>query len=111
MGDEIELDAATPSGFRVTRHSGNLTVWVYCQSETAVAAVAATATKLLPKVSGVVEGTPKQMLVITVPLDAGWVEIEKTLNELATAFPDTSWEYANVYEVEDGVTPLQWWKR
>ncbi len=111
VGDEIELDAARPAGFRVTRHSGNLTVWVYCQSDETAAAVSATATKVLTRVSGVVEGTPSQMVIITAPLHAGWSEIEATLNELATVFPDTSWEYANVYEVEDGVTPLNWWKR
>ncbi|MER2561651.1 MAG: DUF4265 domain-containing protein [Myxococcaceae bacterium] len=111
VGDEIELDAATPAGFRVTRHSGNLTVWVYCQSDAAAAAVSATAAKVLPRVSGVVEGTPSQMVIITVPLHAGWSEIEVTLNELAREFLDTSWEFANVYEVEDGVTPLNWWNR
>ncbi len=51
------------------------------------------------------------MVIITVPLHAGWSEIEVTLNELARKCLDTSWEFANVYEVEDGGTPLNWWNR
>lgn len=110
VGDEVELDSSTPARVRVTRHGGNLTIWVYCPTDQAVSPLAAHARTALPAIAGVLEGTPKQMLIITVPLSSGWAAIQRTMDALVARSPGASWEYANVYDVKDGVTPLDWWK-
>ncbi len=109
VGDEIELDATRPAGFRVTRHSRNLTIWVYCQTDASARALASASATLLSEISATLEGVPNGMLIITAPLAAGWSAIEAVMNQLVARDPTACCEYANVYDVEDGVTPLNWW--
>lgn len=100
VGDEIELVPESPVGFRVTRRSRNLTIWVYAVMKESVSPLAERARQVLPSIGAVLEGTPPAMLIVTAPLDAGWKEIERLMNDLVSAVPGASWEFANVYEVE-----------
>jgi hypothetical protein len=108
-GDEIALEPDAPSGFRVFRHGGNLTVWVYSSTEDSVVTLVRQATTLLEPIGAVLEGTPGGMLIITVPVSSGWTQIGEVMDELCSSDPGASWEFGNVYRVEDGVTPLDWW--
>jgi hypothetical protein len=47
--------------------------------------------------------------VFTIPLRAGFPQIEAALNEYASAVPAGEWYYVNVYDPADDVTPLNWW--
>jgi hypothetical protein len=50
------------------------------------------------------------MLVLTVPLAAGWDAIESSMNAAVERLGASSWLYGNVYDPSDGVTPLRWWE-
>lgn len=110
VGDEIVLDGTIPEGFRVVRHSRNLTIWVFCTTVDLPPRVAAESQARLPRIRAVLEGTPPRMAIITAPLDAGWSEIKSVMEEIVSAVPGTSWEYGNVYRPQDGTTPLDWWR-
>jgi hypothetical protein len=110
VGDEIELVSDQPAGFRVVKHSENLTVWVFAIDADSVPGLAAQAQERLREVNGVLEGALKSMLIVTVPLSSGWERIEAVMKDLVATVHEATWEYANVYDVEDGKTPLGWWK-
>jgi hypothetical protein len=109
VGDEIELDDQTPFGFRTVVRSGNLTVWFYVRERGQERALANAARDLVGPIGATIEGTPDRMLILTVPLSAGWGPIEAVMNRIAAALPGTSWEYGNVYDPQDGKTPIKWW--
>jgi hypothetical protein len=110
VGDEIELDETLRFGFRTVRRSGNLTVWVYLPSEGAEHAVTERARQLVIGLGGTFEGTPPRMIILTLPLGAGWERIEAGMNAFVATVPGSTWEYANVYDPVDGKTPLNWWR-
>ena len=49
------------------------------------------------------------MLVLTLPLSAGWSAIEASLNAALERTGGSSWLYGNVYDPLDGETQLGWW--
>jgi hypothetical protein len=53
--------------------------------------------------------TSPRILVFTIHVSIGFQKIEDTINKVLGNFPDTVWYYGNVYDPQDGVTPLNWW--
>lgn len=113
VGDEFILAPALPSGFSVTRRSGGLTVWIYL---TAPVASDAERDGLNARVNAVVkpngwvyEGAPPGMVILTIPVAAGWKRIDSQVTGLVEALGAAGWEFGNVYDVIDGITPLNWW--
>ena len=109
-GDEFELDSKAPLGHRVLRRGGNLCVWFYHhepldESSTATAHISAVAESL----GGRLDGGYSRMLVLTVPLSAGFDAVAQAFDDAVRRHPGSSWLYGNVYDPADGVTPLNWW--
>ncbi|WP_263147990.1 DUF4265 domain-containing protein [Pseudomonas sp. RIT-PI-AD] len=63
---------------------------------------------VVEKLNGTVDGYTERSIVITVSVELGFAKIESVVNELANKY-NLEWYYGNVYEMEDGVTPLNWW--
>jgi hypothetical protein len=51
----------------------------------------------------------ERMLVYSIPVESGFDEIEAVFNTLSKGFEQTQWFYSNVYDPDDGQTPLNWW--
>ena len=60
-------------------------------------------------VGGRLDGQTASVIVYTVPVSVGFRRVEEAL-EVVAEFPDAKWYYGNVYDPEDGVTPLNWWR-
>jgi hypothetical protein len=43
-------------------------------------------------------------------VSCGFAEIEKVLEEAVQAHGAAAWMYGNVYDPQDGITPLNWWQ-
>ena len=111
-GDEFELSPDAPQGYRVLAHGGNLCVWLYLQHDVdAGSPEAADISRTAATLGGRLDGGWSRMLVITVPLSAGWSEIESVMNAAVERLGASSWVYGNVYDPIDGVTPLGWWEQ
>ena len=109
-GDEFELDASVAYGHRVLRRGGNLCVWFYHaelvdQSSTATAGIRVVAESL----GGRLDGGYSHMLVLTVPLAAGFDAVAGAFDEAVRRHAGSAWLYGNVYDPSDGMTPLNWW--
>ena len=109
VGDVIELSPEEPQGFKVTHHSGNLTVWLTLadtsQYSTANQEIF---DKAFTALGGVFEGCAKQKTVtFSVHITAGFDKIEKVCDELTSLIPEAKWQYGNVYDWNN--EPLNWW--
>ncbi|GCB53405.1 hypothetical protein SNL152K_10762 [Streptomyces sp. NL15-2K] len=57
---------------------------------------------------GRMDGRARNLTVLTVPVASGFGELESILNHAAEENTSAEWYYGNVYDPEDGVTPLSW---
>ena len=106
-GDEIELTAEEPTGFRVTRRGGNVCVQFFWNGD-----LKTCIQNLEPKaiaLGGCMDGEAERELVFTIPIAAGFPAIERIFYEAQKQYAGCSWLYGNVYDPADGVTPLNWW--
>lgn len=104
-GDTIKLDPAD-GAFEIVRRSGNLCVRVYSRGD-----MAAVSERLIPeleKLGGELDVETPRMLVFSVHVSLGFSAIEAILNNCLDE--QCLWLYGNVYDPEDGETPLNWWQ-
>lgn len=106
-GDRVRLINAARAEYELLQRSGNLCVRVFCAYQ--IDKLAEQLTPMLEKLDGVLDRQTDRALVYSIHYSIGFQTIEKLLNEVCEAYPDTVWYYGNVYDPEDGSTPLQWW--
>ena len=110
-GDELELSPDSPLGYRVLSRGGNLCVWFYFHHEVdAESSEAEDLSRTAGALGGRLDGGWSRMLVLTLPVSAGWAAIESAMHAAIERVGGASWLYGNVYDPSDGVTPLRWWK-
>ena len=109
-GDEFELDPSVPCGHRVLHRGGNLCVWFY-HSEPLTESSAATADvrRVAESLGGHLDGGYSRMLVLTIPLAAGFDAVAQAFDDAVRRHAGSAWLYGNVYDPSDGMTPLNWW--
>ena len=96
-GDEFALDEDSPCGYRVLRRGGNLCVWFYhaepvAESDEATADVRRVAESL----GGRLDGGYSRMLVLSIPLVAGFDAVAAALDDAAQRHAGSTWLYGNV---------------
>ena len=110
-GDEFELDPGAPLGHRVVRRGGNLCVWFYhTEPLTETSAVTSDIVRVAESLGGRLDGGYSRMLVLTIPLAAGFDAVARAFDDAVRRHAASSWLYGNVYDPADGVTPLEWWR-
>ena len=105
-GDVIKLDKESQQ-FELIRRSGNLCIRIFSKED--IETLSNDLTPLLEKLDGELDFSNARMLVYSIHVSAGFEKIEKLLNELMDEEVN-AWFYGNVYDPEDGVTPLNWWQ-
>lgn len=108
-GDELEVDDSLRCGFRVRKRGDNLCVWCYLEDINAVERHKDFLKKEIETIGGRLDGGLRNMLIFTIPITAGFPAVEQVLSKLEHQVSGMSWLYGNVYDPEDGVTPLNWW--
>ena len=110
-GDEFELEPAAPFGHRVVRRGGNLCVWFYhSEALSESSAVTADVRSVAESLGGHLDGGYSRMLVLTIPLAAGFDAIARAFDDAVRRHAASSWLYGNVYDTSDGMTKLDWWR-
>ena len=104
-GDTIRVRGA--GEFDVVARAGNVCVQVFSRSE--IDEIDAFTTMQVVSVGGWLDGRVSRELVYTIPVSVGFPTIERILRDVVARFPTSEWLYGNVYDVDDGVTPLNWW--
>lgn len=99
----VDVDAGT---FEIVCRGGNIAVQVYGPYDLADA--------IAPEISrlgGYFDGRSGGLTVFTVPASVGFDKLEEILNSATAKNSQLEWYYGNVYDSEDGVTPLNWWMK
>lgn len=107
-GDKIAFDEKDNS-FELKTHSGNLCVRVF--SRDGVTRLAADLTPQVEKLGGSLDYENERMLVYSIHVSCGFKGIETLFNDHIDEDDHQLWLYGNVYDPEDGVTPLNWWQK
>jgi hypothetical protein len=105
-GDVIRMMAA--GSFEVEQHGGNLCIRVLARDNVGI---------IKQRLAAELKNLPHELdfenersLVYSIGVNQGFENIEKAFN---TALQDQNdnalWLYANVYDPQDGQTPLNWW--
>ncbi|MDP1756292.1 MAG: DUF4265 domain-containing protein [Pseudohongiella sp.] len=105
--DRISYPTDDKAGWELLEHSGNLCIRVFSKLNTDD--LDQMLTPELELIDGKLDVKSPRILVYTIHVSIGFQKIEDTLNKVLAGFPDTVWYYGNVYDADDGVTPLNWW--
>jgi hypothetical protein len=102
--DIIEAVPDEPSGYRLVRRGRNLCIHLFTQAEQRDRIQAALLQRLGP-LGGWLDGTMGAVgLCFTVPVKAGFREVEAAMREVV----GEEWCYSNVYDLVTD-QPLNWW--
>lgn len=105
--DEIQFLPET-GDFELLSRGQNLCIQVFLPREP-VAEIETLITRVVHNLAGSHDGQTEQQLVFSVPIETGFAAVEQVLNGYVADNPGCEWYYGNVYDKEDGVTPLNWW--
>lgn len=104
--DTIRLLAA--GRFEVEEHGGNLCIRVMSKRD--LPAIVTQLQSGLGYLDGQLDYQNERIAVFSVPVSAGFSVIEAALEKVLEPYgTDAQWLYANVYDANDGQTPLNWW--
>lgn len=106
-GDHIKYNPDTRE-FELVQHSGNLSIRVFSRGD--ITELADRLTPALEKLGGELDLQTPRMLVFSIHVSCGFANIEQVLQEALEDDPDSAWLYGNVYDPNDGTTPLNWWQ-
>lgn len=110
-GDTIKVntDKVNPEKqeFELVKRSGNLAIRVLCRGDSA--SISDQLTPQLEKLGGELDLENPRLLVYSIHVSCGFATIERILDSVCDG-ANSVWYYGNVYDPEDGQTPLNWWQ-
>lgn len=106
-GDRIRYPAETELGYELLQRSGNLSIRVLRKHN--IEEVEEALTPQIELNQGQLDRSSEALLVYTIHVSIGFPVIEGILDQAMGQFPGSVWYYGNVYDPQDGVTPLNWW--
>lgn len=106
-GDKVRVINADTAEYELVQRSGNLAIRIFRRNQ--IDPVEQNLTPAIEKLGGAHDLHTDRALVYSIHFSIGFQAIEDLLNRACQDYPDTVWYYGNVYDPEDGTTPLQWW--
>ena len=108
-GDVIKPIPFSAGKFELISRGGNICVQIFKNSGTHE--IKEECIELSQPLNGRLDGLSEKQMVITFPYKNGFQSIEMVMNGFSDKYPDFEWYYGNVYDPEDGETPLNWWEK
>ena len=105
--DKIKLIDPASAKYELLQRSGNLAIRIFRKHQ--LDTLEEYLTPAMEKLDAVLDVHSERALVYSIHYSIGFSIIEELLNRASATFPDTVWYYGNVYDPEDGATPLEWW--
>jgi hypothetical protein len=106
--DLIRYPADNKAGYELLEHSGNLSVRVFSKHD--ITELDQTLTPEMELIDGKCDVCSPGLLVYSIHVSIGFKRIEEVISSVLSRFPDSIWYYGNVYDPDDGQTPLNWWQ-
>ncbi|MDC1527790.1 DUF4265 domain-containing protein [Gammaproteobacteria bacterium] len=106
-GDIFSCAQDNPANYKVIERSGNLSIRVFRKDD--IDEVAEFLTPEVEKLDGSIDLKSDRALVYSLHVNNGFAEIERLFDSAMARYTDSVWYYGNVYDRNDGITPLNWW--
>lgn len=106
-GDTLRMLSKTRE-FDLVKRSGNLSIRVFSRGD--IQQLSDELTPELEKLGGELERETPRMLGYSIHVSCGFDAIETILNRYVGQDGQSQWMYGNVYDPQDGATPLNWWQ-
>ncbi|MDG2176645.1 MAG: DUF4265 domain-containing protein [Gammaproteobacteria bacterium] len=106
-GDVFNCEDDNPASYTVIKRSGKLAVRVFCKDNPEE--LEAKLTPEVEKLDGSLDLKTDRALVYSVHVNIGFGEIERLFDNAIADTQGPIWYYGNIYDRDDGVTPLNWW--
>jgi hypothetical protein len=106
-GDILRVINADTAEYELEKRSGNLSIRVFRKYE--IEKLEEQLTSKLEKLGGELDFSTDRALVYSIHFSIGFQTIEDVLNQTCQSFDESVWYYGNVYDPEDGTTPMEWW--
>lgn len=104
-GDVIRLLQA--GTFEVEQRGGNINVRVLAKDDIDI--IKGRLNAALNSIEHSLDFSNDRSLVYSIPVTVGFKVIDDTFNQALQGQQNAIWLYANVYDPNDGQTPLNWW--
>lgn len=106
-GDIFTCAQDNPANYQVIKRSGNLAIRVFRKES--IQELEEILTPEVEMMDGSLDLQSERALVYSVHVNIGFSEIEKIFDGAMARYTDSVWYYGNIYDPDDGVTPLNWW--
>ena len=106
-GDILRLLNPNTTEYELIKRSGNLCLRFFGKRQ--LNELEESLSSKLEKLGGCLDLQTPYALVYTIHVSIGFQTIEKTIDTVCKDYPEVVWYYGNVYDPEDGRTPLEWW--
>ena len=106
-GDTIKLINPDTAEYELVARSGNLSIRVLGVDD--LSELEQALSSAIEKLGGSLDRQTERALVYSIHVSIGFQTVEKLLDDACQGYPETVWYYGNVYDPEDGTTPLEWW--
>ena len=106
-GDVMRLINPDRAEYELLTRSGNVCIRLFGNEE--LIDIEQRLTPEFEKIGGGLDVKTTRGLVYTIHVSIGFKAIESLLNETCKDYPEVVWYYGNIYDAEDGTTPLEWW--
>lgn len=106
-GDTVKLINPDTAEYELVARSGNLALRVFGRDD--LEKLEESLTPQIEKLGGALDTQTDRALVYSIHVSIGFNTIEEIFDVCCEEYPETVWYYGNVYDPEDGVTPLEWW--
>jgi hypothetical protein len=106
-GDILRMLNPDTTEYELIKRSGNLCIRFFGKGQ--LNELEGLLSSKLEKLGGRLDLQTPYALVYTIHVSVGFQTIEKAIDEVCKDYPEVVWYYGNVYDPEDGTTPLEWW--
>lgn len=106
-GDIFTCEDDNPASYHVLRRSGNLAIRVFRKAD--LEEVEDILTPDVEKLGGSLDLKTDRGLVYSLHVNIGFADIERLFDGVMANYSGAVWYYGNIYDREDGTTPLNWW--
>lgn len=106
-GDKLKVVNPAGAEYELLERSGNLSIRVMRRDD--IESLEQALTPTIEKMGGSLDFSNPRALVYSIHVSIGFNPIEALLNDACAHFEQSIWNYGNVYDPEDGTTPLEWW--
>ena len=106
-GDILRVINPSTADYELERRSGNLCIRLFRKND--LKDLEQFLTSAIERLGGSLDLHAERALVYSIHISLGFGAIEALLNRTKEKFSETVWYYGNVYDPEDGITPLDWW--